>query len=170
MGRKSNNPTDLPPRLHYKGQAYYYVTFEDEARIWTNFGRDRERAVQMAEQLNAFKRQQRIETVGCIRRASREVRELVFGRDGHRCAYCGSTEDLGLGHFIPFSQGGSELPFNMVVSCGRCQMQKGDQSPQDFILEVIGVRDLVRELVTCRIVEETGNCRSGQVQEGTKTP
>nr|DAG01453.1 MAG TPA: CRISPR-associated endonuclease [Siphoviridae sp. cteDy1] len=37
----------------------------------------------------------------------KEVVDVVWRRDGGRCVYCGSTENLHLDHIIPFSKGGN---------------------------------------------------------------
>lgn len=53
------------------------------------------------------------------------VRLSVFGRDGYRCADCGSTEDLTLDHIHPWSRGGSDTEDNLRVLCRSCNSRKG---------------------------------------------
>lgn len=48
----------------------------------------------------------------------------VFERDGC-CVYCGSGQDLQLDHVEPLSQGGEHSNDNLVVSCQKCNDNKG---------------------------------------------
>lgn len=54
------------------------------------------------------------------------TRRNVFRRDGHRCAYCGSGEDLTLDHVVPRAKGGRTHWHNLVTACRRCNSEKGD--------------------------------------------
>ena len=47
------------------------------------------------------------------------VRALVFGRDGHRCviAGCQSRSRLQPHHLVPFSEGGTHHPDNLITVC-----------------------------------------------------
>jgi hypothetical protein len=54
-----------------------------------------------------------------------ELRDEVFLRDGHRCAFvgrdghrCGSTHDLQVDHVRPFALGGPTTADNLRVTCG----------------------------------------------------
>lgn len=53
------------------------------------------------------------------------VRALVFGRDGHRCVTCGSSERLSLDHIYPWSLGGSDDESNLQTLCMPCNVRKG---------------------------------------------
>jgi 5-methylcytosine-specific restriction endonuclease McrA len=54
------------------------------------------------------------------------TRQNVFRRDGHRCVYCDSREDLTLDHVVPRAKGGPTQWHNLVTACRRCNSQKGD--------------------------------------------
>jgi 5-methylcytosine-specific restriction endonuclease McrA len=54
-----------------------------------------------------------------------DVRQLVWQRDGGRCVYCGSTNELQIDHAIPVSMGGSSAPENLQILCGPCNRRKG---------------------------------------------
>ena len=54
-----------------------------------------------------------------------EVRLAVYQRDGHRCAECGSADDLSLDHIVPWSLGGSDGPDNLQTLCRPCNSSKG---------------------------------------------
>lgn len=53
-----------------------------------------------------------------------------------KCHYCNNTlnnKDWNLDHFYPLSRGGKNKNTNIVPSCRRCNMMKGDLNGYDFI-------------------------------------
>ncbi|WNJ21453.1 HNH endonuclease [Pontibacter sp. G13] len=52
-------------------------------------------------------------------------RHNVFKRDGYRCVYCGTKEDLTIDHVIPKSSGGRDTWDNLVTACQKCNSKKG---------------------------------------------
>ena len=56
----------------------------------------------------------------------REVVDAVYRRDGGRCVYCGSTENLQLDHIIPFSKGGATILENLQLLCQKCNLEKSN--------------------------------------------
>lgn len=66
-----------------------------------------------------FTRTRRLQTV------AREVRAAIYNRDGHRCAACGSADDLTIDHIYPVSLGGSDDPANLQTLCRPCNCRKG---------------------------------------------
>lgn len=77
-------------------------------------------------------------TDAAVRRVSRSindrVRFLVMLRDKFKCQYCGKSPAthpnviLHLDHRKPFSQGGSTDFENLVTSCSKCNLGKGEIS------------------------------------------
>jgi 5-methylcytosine-specific restriction endonuclease McrA len=59
------------------------------------------------------------------------TRNHVFRRDGHRCVYCGHSQDLTLDHVQPRAKGGRTQWTNLVTACRRCNSQKGDLSLEE---------------------------------------
>lgn len=56
------------------------------------------------------------------------TRRAVFGRDGHRCQYCGAQAES-IDHVVPRSRGGGHTWDNVVAACRRCNVRKGDRLP-----------------------------------------
>lgn len=73
--------------------------------------------------------------VGEDRRRSipRALRRLVFGRDGHRCVYCGTVDGpFQIDHKFPWSRGGRHELDNLCVACLECNAAKGALTEQEF--------------------------------------
>jgi 5-methylcytosine-specific restriction endonuclease McrA len=62
------------------------------------------------------------------RRSAPVTRRAVFGRDGHRCQYCGGPAES-LDHVLPRSRGGDHTWENVVACCRPCNISKGDRLP-----------------------------------------
>jgi 5-methylcytosine-specific restriction endonuclease McrA len=58
-------------------------------------------------------------------------RQNVFKRDGQKCVYCGSKNDLTIDHVLPKSRGGRTTWGNLVTACKRCNTKKGDFLPEE---------------------------------------
>jgi 5-methylcytosine-specific restriction endonuclease McrA len=55
-------------------------------------------------------------------------RRTVFARDQFTCQYCGQVaKDLTIDHVLPKRHGGKTVWDNVVCSCRRCNMKKGDK-------------------------------------------
>ena len=57
----------------------------------------------------------------------RDVVDAVYRRDGARCVYCGSTENLQLDHIVPFSKGGATSLENLQLLCQKCNLEKSNK-------------------------------------------
>lgn len=62
------------------------------------------------------------------RRTAPVTRRAVFGRDGHRCQYCGGPAES-IDHVMPRSKGGGHTWENVVACCRPCNIRKGDRLP-----------------------------------------
>jgi len=61
------------------------------------------------------------------------VREMLFARDRHVCAYCGGhfrDRDLSRDHVVPLSRGGADRWMNVVTACRACNSRKDNRSPE----------------------------------------
>jgi len=64
-------------------------------------------------------------------RGFRVNRNRIFRRDNHECVYCGSKKDLTIDHVIPRSRGGRNTWTNLVACCQKCNLKKGDKTPEE---------------------------------------
>lgn len=76
----------------------------------------------------------------CRRWISKAIRLLVMLRDGHKCRYCGGSANT-LDHLYPYSRGGEDTPENLVASCRSCNSKKGDRTPLEAGMKLIGAAD-----------------------------
>ena len=113
--------------------------------------RDRERR----EERNRRREEQK-KTTGWIRKRknrdkpSKEaiwarIRSLIFQRDGYKCVFCNTKEELGLTSLIAESKGGSVQFDNYVTCCQFCRCSKGNQLPLDFIWKREGFKCFLSE-------------------------
>lgn len=58
-------------------------------------------------------------------------RRNVMKRDRHSCQYCGIKHDLTLDHIMPRSRGGRDSWENLVTACNRCNVRKGNRTPEE---------------------------------------
>ncbi|MBX3118717.1 MAG: HNH endonuclease [Fimbriimonadaceae bacterium] len=58
-------------------------------------------------------------------------RHSILARDNYTCQYCGTKgRDLTLDHVVPKWAGGPGSWDNLVACCRRCNLKKGDKTPQ----------------------------------------
>lgn len=69
-------------------------------------------------------------------RSYRPNRVRVYKRDNYECVYCGSSTHLTLDHVIPKSRGGKNTWDNLVTSCFKCNLRKGDKTPEEAKLKM----------------------------------
>ena len=116
------------------GQTRSWWWFED-AFFWESGGyspqdvlalvRDRQRRDQ--QRLDRAHTMLNAEQVAPAKRRGpipRDVRRLVFERDGGRCVECGSNFDLQYDHIIPVALGGATSIDNLQLLCGPCNREK----------------------------------------------
>jgi 5-methylcytosine-specific restriction endonuclease McrA len=49
-------------------------------------------------------------------------------RNGYKCMFCGTHQDLELDHIVPFSKGGTDEIENLQLLCKKCNISKGTKS------------------------------------------
>ncbi|MBO0352333.1 HNH endonuclease [Phormidium pseudopriestleyi FRX01] len=60
------------------------------------------------------------------------TRRNILHRDSHCCQYCGySGDELTLDHVMPRSRGGPDSWENLVSACVRCNVKKGNRTPEE---------------------------------------
>jgi hypothetical protein len=130
--------TKLPKCLVLSHGQYFYITRVDRKQVWLPFGHIESDAIKNAGDMNLLRRKEKAEIFGRIRRANETLRDFVLHRDGYKCAYCGSPDDLVIDHVIPFVSGGSTHRNNLVTACNSCNMSKGDRNVLEFICSLQG--------------------------------
>ena len=65
--------------------------------------------------------------------AKRMFRESIKARDGHKCVYCGSSENLTVDHVRPRTKGGTDTADNLVTACRPCNQAKGSMHVDVFM-------------------------------------
>jgi 5-methylcytosine-specific restriction endonuclease McrA len=73
------------------------------------------------------------------RRFRRQVTNtFLFARDSYSCQYCGRhrqelgyRESLTRDHVLPISRGGDNTWVNVVTACSRCNLRKGNRTPEE---------------------------------------
>lgn len=71
----------------------------------------------------------------------RLTRKNILIRDDNSCRYCGKSgtpATLTLDHVIPRSRGGKFTWQNIVASCLDCNAKKGDRTPEEAGMGIIG--------------------------------
>jgi 5-methylcytosine-specific restriction endonuclease McrA len=64
-------------------------------------------------------------------------RKNILRRDGNRCQYCGTTKPpLTVDHVIPKSRGGTDTWENLVCACTKCNIRKGNRTPEEASMKL----------------------------------
>lgn len=71
--------------------------------------------------------------------AKRMWRESIKARDGHKCVYCGSTDNLTIDHVLPKCKGGYDHADNCVTACRPCNQAKGSMHVDVFMQTILNV-------------------------------
>ncbi|WP_166240947.1 HNH endonuclease [Paenibacillus turpanensis] len=64
----------------------------------------------------------------------RDYRKAALKRDHFICLWCGNPATT-VDHIVPSSKGGSDLPLNLLASCGDCNSRRGNRSAFLFLRE-----------------------------------
>ncbi len=58
--------------------------------------------------------------------------QMLVKEASNTCSYCGCNENLQWEHIIPKSRAGPDSIDNMVLSCRKCNLSKGDRDPFEW--------------------------------------
>lgn len=68
-------------------------------------------------------------------------RQNLFLRDKFTCQYCGkllkNPKERTIDHVIPKSRGGKTIWSNVVLCCKKCNLKKGDKTPEEAGLKLL---------------------------------
>lgn len=67
----------------------------------------------------------------------RKYRKIALKRDRYTCLWCGQPATT-VDHLIPSSKGGSDLPRNLIASCGECNSRRGNRPAWEYFREKMG--------------------------------
>lgn len=62
-------------------------------------------------------------------------KSYIYRRDNGRCFYCNRNlkyRQATLDHYLPKSQGGNEVIYNLVLCCEKCNRLKGNKIPINY--------------------------------------
>lgn len=147
MGRPRKHDADLPKYLFTRRGKFYYVTPDGQ---WLPLGAERAEAIAAACRMNELSQDQRLAAAAMVREVGAELRKIVFDRDGHRCVYCGATDQLEVDHVIPSASGGASTSRNLVVACTTCNTVKSDGDLAAFFMKLHRVVQQCMETVASR--------------------
>lgn len=96
---------------------------------------------------------------------SRDLRRLIWYRDGRRCTFCGDGHvPLQLDHIVPWSAGGPDASTNLRLLCGPCNKSRSNfRTDRD-----VQVMPITRACDTCirGWVTKYGFTRYGRIVSG----
>ncbi|GCE64532.1 HNH endonuclease [cyanobiont of Ornithocercus magnificus] len=94
------------------------------------------------------------------------TRRNIFHRDGNLCQYCGCcSEQLSIDHVVPRSRGGADTWENVTTACLRCNVRKGNRTPQEAGMPL---RQVPCRPLSSLSFEATRQIHSGHHQEWAK--
>jgi hypothetical protein len=65
------------------------------------------------------------------------TRDLIYAKDGYKCVFCKTTQNLTIDHKIPLSKGGTSQYENLQTLCRRCNGSKGNSLNYDPTMQSI---------------------------------
>jgi 5-methylcytosine-specific restriction endonuclease McrA len=93
------------------------------------------------------------------RRIVESEKWYVMARDRETCVYCGwrrgqfvpasVPRSIHVDHITPFSRGGEPTRENLVCACSRCNLYKGDRTPEEAGMEIAYLQERVEYICGC---------------------
>lgn len=100
------------------------------ARVYTGLKPDLDECVTEFEKASINTRLENID-VGLLSK----IRTGIFKRDNYTCQYCSKVGgELELDHIVPVSRGGLATEDNLTTACLKCNRQKHNKTPEEFIV------------------------------------
>lgn len=86
------------------------------------------------ERVKRYRERRKAKGLSAQTSVTKKKRQTVYSRDGFKCVYCKSAEDLTLDHKIPESRGGDNEINNLHTACRVCNATKGSMTHDEFLL------------------------------------
>lgn len=103
--------------------------------------------------------------------AGAELRKEVYGRDGFKCVYCGTGDDLTIDHRVPEMRGGTHDISNLQTACRACNASKRDLTHDEFVTrngsETLLKRPQTTEQIRTESKKENGGEEKWKPRHGT---
>jgi 5-methylcytosine-specific restriction endonuclease McrA len=119
---------DHSPVAVVSPQKAMSLLFLDKANVLSTYGLLEIRTVSRSFQYPAVIRLNQFKNIPY--RGVLLNRVNLFRRDRGECQYCGSRRQLTVDHVVPRSKGGKTSWTNLVTACNRCNVSKGDKTPE----------------------------------------
>jgi 5-methylcytosine-specific restriction endonuclease McrA len=133
MQKKARSNSE--PEYYCRFQGWNYWRFKDRWYLENDgLKSDEVEALIRADQLKLNKKINEAKAASAADRAPdgklrefipKDVRLVVWKRDGGVCRHCGAAINLEFDHIIPVSLGGADSADNLQVLCQTCNRQKG---------------------------------------------
>ena len=64
----------------------------------------------------------------------KNIRSIVYERDNYQCVYCGTKQNLTLGHYISKHNNGHGCIDNLQAECRSCNMRNGKENRKGGVI------------------------------------
>lgn len=114
-------------------------------KCWQTIGLEKRKWLEYALiELENIKNQERENALTPIEKHERterkkvnaKFRKHIYKLDSYNCVYCNSHENIIIEHMLPLSRWGTTSEENCVTSCGNCNRQKSNKTPQEANMEL----------------------------------
>lgn len=78
-----------------------------------------------------------------MREIPRKIKNYIKYRDGNKCVYCGSPDDLQIDHFFPIKHTYHTDSRDWITSCGRCNRIKKDHEFKTVKVAMVYIQTII---------------------------
>ncbi|HEY66248.1 MAG TPA: hypothetical protein G4O02_16980 [Caldilineae bacterium] len=103
------------------------LTYDNDTWYITNWDKRQFESDSSRERVRRYREKRR--GLGMPPSPNYDARKIIE-RDGSRCVYCGSTENIVVDHMVPIQLGGTDDERNLAAACKRCNSGKAGRTPE----------------------------------------